>query len=916
MKLDSPFSRSAERITEDMNSVDDLPAEITTALDRGATILTGNHRAARTLRRAFDLRNRQAGLKSWESPKIFAWDTWTTTLWRRLLVDGHTSRLLMNRTQEHSIWLDILAADTELRSLHSKDALAALAADAWRRLCSYRGQGRLRGAASSTDTMAFERWAIEFHRRCRDLNLLPLAELEDALSSAIQSGHLRPILTDITIQGFDRLTPAQTSLLDALRSDGCTLSELDHPLPAKRRLLVKAEDEEVEISIAARWARQFLMQHTEARIAIILPALEEHRAKIDSIFREETSPELQQIAAPESACPYEFSLGLPLDQARMVRAALDLLRLFDGPMSLERIGALLLSPYFAMQADERGARAEFDAFEVRRAARLRPEVSLGWLSTAAYKSPRRQQLGRLPSTLRAMHAAASSLNKSQRRTYAEWTQTIQELLKTSHWGAEHETSIEFQLRRKWQDTFDELASLDFGGSRVDFVSALASLERIAAQTIFAPASHDAPIQIMGAFEAAGSTFDAVWLMRAGDLSWPVPESTSPLLSWRLQCDLKMPGTDIARDSLHSRRITERVLSSSSTVIVSYSSETSEGPQRPSPALEGLDLDETTSAELVPTSPLRSPVSLDLLDDSEPIRSLPDGIIHGGANVLKHQAQCPFRAFAEHRLWSAEIEQPSLGMDAAERGIAVHRALELFWNEVKTQQRLKEMASDELASTLDHCTMRSLARMDSLRETSWDAAYMQMQRIRMNRLLMNWLELERQRDPFTVKASEETLSAVQVGPLRLNVRVDRLDMTDGGTILIDYKTGDVSPKAWLTERPDEPQLPLYAIVTNDTPLHGVAFGLVRAGKDCDLTGIAATPGTFPHQRKLEFESMEEQVEDWGYVLGRLASDFYRGDTTVAPKAYPKTCQSCSQRILCRLNPSQIFDHESTDEVDRG
>ena len=36
----------------------------------------------------------------------------------------------MNRTQEHSIWLDILAADTELRSLHSKDALAALAAQA------------------------------------------------------------------------------------------------------------------------------------------------------------------------------------------------------------------------------------------------------------------------------------------------------------------------------------------------------------------------------------------------------------------------------------------------------------------------------------------------------------------------------------------------------------------------------------------------------------------------------------------------------------------------------------------------------------------------------------------------------------------------------------------------------------------
>ena len=39
--------------------------------------------------------------------------------------------------------------------------------------------------------------------------------------------------------------------------------------------------------------------------------------------------------------------------------------------------------------------------------------------------------------------------------------------------------------------------------------------------MFAPESRDAPVQVMGPLEAAGGTFDAVWFLRAGELSWPM-----------------------------------------------------------------------------------------------------------------------------------------------------------------------------------------------------------------------------------------------------------------------------------------------------------------------------------------------------------------------------------------------------------
>lgn len=899
-----------------MNHVDQLPAEIGSALDRGAVVVTGNERAARTLRRTFDLRNRQSGRQSWRSPQIFAWEAWTAMLWHRLLIDGHASRLLLNQTQEHAIWRNILSADVELKSLRSKDTLALLAAEAWQCLCSYQGQSQLRGNASSADALAFERWVVAFHRKCRDAELLTRAELEDALTTAVKSNHLRLEQPEVIIYGFDRLSPAQTALVEALQATGCKTTDLHQPVPVENRLLVRTDDEEHEIRAAARWASHFLVEHPEAHIAVVLPSLTEHRAKVDSIFREVLAPELQHITSPESASPYEFSLGIQLAQIPMVRTALDLLHLYAGLIPIDRASGLLLSPYFAMKTTERGARAEFDAFEVRQALRLRPEISLEWLNAAAYESPRRLKLGQFSGTLEAMCLAVSHLNLAHQKSHAEWTLVIQELLKTSQWHADNETSVDFQIRKRWRGVLDEFASLDFDGSRIDFSHALASLERIVAQTVFAPGSHEAPIQVMGALEAAGSTFDAIWLMHAGDLSWPIPESSSPLLSWRLQRDLKMPGTDISLDSLHARKITERIISSAPTTIVSYSTEIAEGKQQPSPSLEELGLKEIAPEEIAPPEPLRIVISLEPLDDVEPIPTVPDSIAHGGAQTLKDQAQCPFRAFAEHRLRSTEIEQVSLGMDAAASGIAVHRALELFWDEVKTQQRLRLMTSNELASTLDRCIVRSLAKIDSLAETSWDSAYMQMQRARMKRLLINWLELEMQRAPFEVKANEVKLDDVQVGPLRLKVRVDRIDSTDTGTILIDYKTGDVSPRAWLTERPDEPQLPLYATVAQEASLQGVAFGLVRAGENCDLVGFGATAGVLPHQRKLEVGSLDEQIEQWKQVLNKLASDFYHGEARVEPKSYPKTCMSCSQRILCRVDPSQLPDKEDESKVNHG
>lgn len=894
----------------------ELPLEIAEALQRGATVVTSNQRAARALRRGFDRTNRSLGLASWAPASVRAWDTWMAALWHGLVIEGKVTQLLLNPTQEHAVWRAILQADKELASLWTPDSLAEMAADTWRLLCRYEGQRRLRNVGGNTDARAFQQWAQSFERRCRAEGFLAPAQLEEALHAAAEKELLELPAGGVLLVGFDEMTPAQTRLIEALRSAGVDVVESRPERRAAQRVLVAAPNEREELHVAARWIRGFLEKQPTARVAVIVPGLETQRNEIDRIFREVLAPELENIQAGDEAGPYEFSLGIALATTPMAATALDILRWTAGALPLEVVSRLLLSPHFATASEERGARAEFDAFELRKMRKLQPNFSLDDMVAAVNGWRHRGKLSRLMIALRAMRAVANRLQGMTARTHAEWSHEMRELLKAAAWGAgAQETSVMFQLRRKWESALDELATLDFDGLRVDFTQALQSLERIAQQTTFSPESHDAPVQVMGPLEAAGGTFDAVWFLRGGELTWPVAPTTSFMLPWPLKRELRMPGTDIARDSEYARRMTERIVSTAETVVFSFANESAEGRQRSTPLLAGLDFAEVSVANLVGAATQSAVVELEEIEDVARVRPLPNRTIRGGAAVLQLQAACGFRAFAEKRLWATEPESVAPGMDARESGNVVHDALKLFWDEIHTQHELRSMTIAARDKVLDRSIAEAMKRTGESIASAWDVAYIEVQRKRLHRLLSWWLDLESQRAPFTVKLSEKEFKDVSVGPLQLSVRMDRVDEVEGGEVLIDYKTGGASPSDWLSERPDAPQLPLYAILSEPDRLRAVAFGLVRAGEERKLKGYAAEDGILPGRltKITEAENFAGQIERWRQVLVALAEEFYAGDARVHPKRYPATCQYCEQRILCRLNVSALEEEEDANDA---
>ena len=160
----------------------------------------------------------------------------------------------------------------------------------------------------------------------------------------------------------------------------------------------------------------------------------------------------------------------------------------------------------------------------------------------------------------------------------------------------------------------------------------------------------------------------------------------------------------------------------------------------------------------------------------------------------------------------------------------------------------------------------------------------------------------------------------LGDLRLRLRLDRVDLlADGTHLLIDYKTGQVEPNSWMGERPEEPQLPLYALFGGIEKVSGVAFAQIRADKT-QLLARAEDPSAMvseelgPLSAKNRFD--DEVRDGWQAALLALANQFGRGEAGVNPRDGQKTCRWCPLSGLCRVHASGgwLLDAQAEDEGD--
>lgn len=865
--------------------------EIDQWLGEGGLVLAASERTARALQTSFHDRRRTEGLTAWPAPSILTWASFVRTLWN---TQTGGSRMMLNVAQERGLWSGILEGEPHLATVlpGPRHRLASLAMHAHELLCSYAPR-YLNPAARvgwDRDAGAFSSWLDAFDVECaKSRTLSPARALLDVIASLQSDTTQRPPLL---LVGFDRLLPVQSEFL---RVWGTSRS-LAAGSAANEPRFYAAPDEAAELAACAAWCMRQIDASPCARLLVITQDIGKRRGIIERAFLH---------AAPAGTAPlFEFSLGIPLAEVPLARAAHLTLRWLNGSLLETELDWLFSTGYLASTPDESSA-LHRRMRSLRRAGLARPEWTLPAFASALHNADPlpAASLDRLQQARQQLAAAA------RRQSPLDWAALVPQLLNTASFPGSRLGSAEFQTWQRWQLALDTCASLGFDGRRIAWPDFLADLARILGETLYAPESSNAPIQIAGPAESAGLAPDAIWFLGASEDAWPAAGAAHPLVPLHVQRESSMPHASPRVDWELAHTVTQRIAASAPEVIFSYARRTSESDTRPSRiVLQLASLPQPLPTELAPAAH-ESPLTVPFADTGcvlYPLRT-----VSGGATVLTSQSQCGFKAFATARLGAQAWEPAEFGLSASQRGQLLHAALCTVWSGppdgLRDHRDLLALADrDAFAATHAQRAMRD--KLSAGVRERMPQRYLALEAARLARLLSEWLAYEAARADFTVERVEMRTEA-RVGELTLTLQLDRIDrLIDGSPLVIDYKSGDVTQKSWELPRPDDVQLPLYAAFALDAEPGGLLFAKVRTGearfvgrmRDANATLFA---GLGARDALVRDSLSAEQMQAWRATIEQLASDFVMGRANVAPRAYPETCDRCGLHTLCRIHENR-------------
>ena len=866
-------------------------------------ILTVNSRLARWLLFHHSREQEQAGRKIWETPSVYSIEDWLRQIWLQSWPDQY----VLTELQSQYLWQKIIREDSAIPNqnlLHIQGA-ANHAFKAYQLICQYHMPKDSSAFNNYTEeTQAFRRWLTRYQKQLKEWNALDPAELLDSVTKRMKQG-LIPLPKEVTFHGFDEISPQFESWINLLKDKKVSVQfepfephpvisdQLTASISQKQATVQKYEDADEEAKQCARWIRSVYKEGET--IGIVVPEMEAYRAILEREFKAELAP-ASVYPWIDKHLPFNLSLGTPLSHEPMVHLALLLLSQKDKRMPLLTFSTLITSSFIKGAPEEVPSRYELDWY--LRSGKI-TQVFLPKALTAKQKSA-------CPLLTTCLDHWMKWLDEKSYSLPSQWAEKISTFLKNLGWPAGALSSRQHQSLESWNECLDRLASLDRVLQKIDRHQAASHLSHIAEGTLFQPQTHEEPIQVIGLLESAGMKFDHLWIMGCHSEtlpSYPNPNPFLPFLS--LQETFNLPHATAERELQFAEQSLFRLAQACKHLVFSYPSWQGETRMELSPLLTLWESDSNTiqisASSKIQNHPELS-VTLEIFEDYSPVPLTPEerNFIKGGTSILKNQAECPFRAFAIHRLTSRKKDFPELDLDDSLKGSLIHKIMELFWEEVQTSERLHELhQSKELLEQIRQCVQKGMLefRFDIQRQN----IFLELERERLTHLIHNWMECERERSHFKVLTTESE-KTIDLNGLPLTLKVDRIDQTsDGKTVLIDYKTGLVpNLQKWFGERIEDPQLPLYLM---EVDADALAFATIRKG-NFRYRGLSREDNILPRvDSQLSKENSE--LENWQDLrnlfksgLNFLATEFVQGNLEVAPLHNDETCKYCDQMTFCR------------------
>ncbi|TGD75330.1 hypothetical protein E4634_04890 [Mangrovimicrobium sediminis] len=876
-------------------------------LEQGTLLLTPNQRLARSVKSAWDRRQADAGLSVWQPAPVRPLDSWLQQCWQVAVSEGRCSpRICLSALQERELWSAVIARDASDNAAYnllqpgSAVDLASAARDA---LLQARLDAHAPGLRSEfaldADCATFLRWLQAFDATLTERGLATRANcLVDLLGASD-----KPVLDTVVLLDCGEATQLQQACVAALAAQ---------VIPAQGAFGEAAAlqacswpERRAELAAVANWAAREHSANPRSRLGIVLGDMQGDRATLEYELRRA----FDCLGEAYAALPVNFSTGITLERAPVVRDALRMLSCCERDIPLADILGLLVTRFA-------GRCAALDEDCVQLVQRLyadgRERVDGGRLrALAASVSDQGVSKDAGAGVGHVGNALATPLLQSHalrlhrlRQLPSAWVESLRAVLELWGWpGPGPLDSLEFQQVEVWYGVLEDFAACDNTSGELDFPAALALLRRCCQATISQPQTADSPVQVLGPLEAAGLQFDALWLCGMEASRWPAPLRPNPFIPVRLQRVHRMPHSSAEDEWHYAERLLQQYVAGSTQLLASYARQVEGAPELPSPLLREVAITHNEAADVLPEAwrAQHSAAQVEAqFDDCGPGLAARDGTA-GGSAILQNQASCPFRAFAVHRLGAQVLDPPHAGLSARQRGDLLHDALFALWGALGDSAALARLDDTACAQALSTAVDAALAAMPEPVRLLVGAPCLDLEHRRLVQVLSEWLDAERARPPFRVKVREAP-DTFQLGGLTLRLRVDRVDtLSDGRELVIDYKSGRCAIGDWLGERPRAPQLPLYALATGAA---GVAFAQVRA-RDCrllgmgdalDVPGVAADPAKASRGRE-EAQDWPDLVGNWQARLEQLARAYVAGEAEVDPLR--GACDYCGLQALCRV-----------------
>lgn len=835
--------------------------ELLHLLAQGATVITPNNRLSNTLLQEYFAFSQN---KTVDKPACYPYRTALIKAFEQLVFHNPYQNwpILLNKTQCQHLWSKLIKSAPHITY---SEGLLNTVMQAWEHCQQWQINPDDPAFLYTPQTRQFQLWWQLFNKQLNNSNAISEHQILTYLLAADKQLFSRHLVWVC----FDDFNPLQVRLQNHLNNHDVIQYCYDLTAQSATPSVLAAQDNKDEYQQLMLWLRARLAKG-DRRIGVVIPELEQ-----EFCFLQRTLP--QHFALDL----FDISLGQPLSRFPIIAHALVWINLDMQQLNHHQATLLLQSPYLGY------AKEEF----ISRSHHLQDSLLLQTqtCSLKRFCQDIQQSTPKLAELLTKLTPYPDSASLQQ------WIHIFQDRLNTLGFPGDYGLNSEnYQCFNRFSTLFDEFRQLTVVSTKLMRNEAIDAFTLLLNNTIFQAQKMSAPIQISGLLEASGCEFDSLWVMGLTDQCLPQKPRLSAFIPPQMQRDLLMPHSLPIRELQFARQTLQRLERASSVTVFSYSRLQRDTPNLPCsliacyPDFEPLPVDVN----------LEQDSCLVTLEESYIVPPKTNERIAGGTAILANQAKCPFKAFAKHRLRAEPVQSLSDGIDNKEKGIIVHKVMELLWQELGSQKKLLDLEAHVLADYIEKAIQTALLPLQQHQSDVIPDLVQEVEQTRLKRVVQSCLEWEKQRPPFTIAAIEHSYS-INLAGLDFSVRVDRLDQVEQTKWVIDYKSTLPGSKPWNEERPQEPQLLLYALL--DEHINALLLLQLKTGKIA-CSGLSEEKQVISGISALKKdETWDDSRAKWRQQLTLLAEEIQAGYCAPQPLS-AAICQQCDFQNLCRYQVS--------------